>query len=234
MDKEQLLLTDFEITGLGTIYAPRVREMVRMGMERFNKLLMPFLLQLKDFTIPEQYANEITMFDVLLLSDNSLKDMLKESLKFFYRTNEVVIGKDGIYININSPDNLVIINRDNFQLLSDTILEICMSNRKDDEEEEKLEYITDKGREALLELMELRKQHEVKNNKSITMFQLINVVVHEEGWLYKDVMEFTYAQLINSYKCAMQQDNYRVFVDYKTSGQFDIKDDIKHWSEQIE
>jgi hypothetical protein len=54
------------------------------------------------------------------------------------------------------------------------------------------------------------------------------------GWLYKDVLDLTYAQLINSYKCIMQIDNYQVMMDYKTSGQFDMKDEVKHWSQFIE
>ena len=78
----------------------------------------------------------------------------------------------------------------------------------------------------------VRTYTEQKNKEEpITIFDLANYIIHENGttFNYQNVLELTIYQLINTFTLYRQKEGYNIFMDYKTSGQFKMEEEGKHW-----
>ena len=210
---EHYLLTGIPIKTkeLGTIHQPTINELISNG-----------------FSIEE--------FDLLFLKaddDNFLFKDSKESslyrlvncLKLLYNTNNIKLsyGEQTIYI-----DNNIEINRNNFTKLADIVLEIFQTS-KPVKSNNKPKY-KDKYRQQLWEKLERKRAEEAKKN-SLTIADIINIVVHTNGYTsYKEVCNMTYYQLLNTYKTMLEIISYNEYLMFKSSGQFEMKQENKHWT----
>lgn len=239
MDKSKLLLYKLDLGELGVIHAPIVEDILQMGEEKFWNLLNPLGIDFDTFNVSKEEAQKegIKRFDIFILPNNrELCNLLVNSLRYFYKTDKVILVDDIITINYkgNDLDKLIYINRDNFDELCEIILKLCNVEKAKEEKKREVEVISDEGKIAFEKLKKMREQNQTNDSKKVTLKQIVNIVVHGGNKNYKDVFGMTYYQLINSYSCIIQIDSYKTFMAYKTSGQFEIKEDIPHWTETIQ
>ena len=176
------------------------------------------------------------MGDLTFLLINCLQsnrdDMLfaiKKSLEFLY-DKEVKIT-DNLTIQIGEIE----INNFNFKILCDAVLEMLRIDKS------KLKFdkpIKKEMSEIEREFERRRREYEKrvgkkKNEKDLTILDMVNVLVHTSNFKYEDVLNLTLYQLKNSFDVITKKDAYDTTVMYMVSPKFEIKDKQEHWIEKI-
>lgn len=253
MEKEEkscLLLREIEIPNLGTIHSPTVEEILKIGNKGLNKLLLPFIIDMNTYELNKDYLLEFeknlkrtpTIFDVMLM-DKELEEVLLQSLKFFYKTEDIRFNQ-GLFgvtclINFNTnKDNTAIISFSNFNNLCLIIKELmCISG---DKKQERIVTVEHEENNAILqEYLRLQKQKEEEDKKlalknQLTLHDIITIVASDCKWDYDKVFNMTYYRLFNSYNTIIIKENCRTSLMYHTSEKFDTsKMIIKQWTESI-
>ena len=242
MDKNQLILsTEYDINNIGTIYFPMVEDLKskNIGEEKINLFIIPYKLTKyhfqfsKDKKENESILNEINLFDILTFKDFAFSkgmtyvELIRLSLRYYFRV-EVFYYKE---INSFIMSNSGIVNRDNFDKISDIVLAI--NNDQKIEVENIPDFKNDRQRDVYYKIMEGRRRQAEKNK--IELSTMMNIVVHGgNGFVpYYELLKMTIYQLINSYKAIMDIDicnrNYQQYL----AGADVNKIDMSHWSEKI-
>jgi hypothetical protein len=249
MDNSIFLLHEINLTKyrLGKVIPLKVSEIIKYGDDNLRDLLLPFAYKVFDET------NEPMLFECLLF-DSELSMKMVNFLKIFYRTDYVEIpnSKDRIFIfnnNIkdiildspekleNFEDEIIIIDKNNFQKLSEVICTSFFIFKPKEKEKQVIQV--QKGNEAILEeflrLQERARQEEqkrIKENEK-NLHQIITIIASQCLWDYKRVFNMTYYQLWNSYISGIQKDQYKEYIQYKVSPKFEVKDSQKHWMDVV-
>lgn len=231
------MLENYFITGLpinlknkklGIIHQPTIKDLLNINYTNVE-FIRPFLVHLDAIDFKEDFdKSQFKNFDLFFLGQVELLQTLIMSLKLLYKVDSNEIDLIGQKIVIKKD---IIIDRDNFDILSDVILEMFMTKRPNYKKEDK--KFEDKSKQNLWNFIK-KKREEVSKKDEMELCDIINVVVHGGGYIpYNQVAEMTYYQLINSYLSIMNITNYNEFILYKTSQKFDIKKDIKHWIQDL-
>ena len=224
--------------GLGVINQPTIKELISNGFN-VDSFLQPFLLRvdlIQDMKGLEDFKQSINDFDLLFLQDEKGNFIFKDGdiglllklincLHLIYKTEDVslIYEKQTILI-----DNSIAINRNNYTYLADIILEI-FDTEKPKPVDNTPKY-KDKARQQLWEKLERRRAEEARK-KALTLADIINITIHLDGYIgYNTISEMTYYQLLNTYKTLMNKMSYDEYLMFKSSGQFDLKQDTKHWT----
>ena len=156
-------------------------------------------------------------------------DSIKEHLEFLYDTDVEI--KEDFTIRVGDFE----INNSNFNVLCDVILEML----KIDKSKIKFDKPIKKEISAIeKEFERRRKEYEKrvgkkKNEKDLTILDMVNVLVHTSNFKYEDVLNLTLYQLKNSFDVITKKDAYDTTVMYMVSPKFEIKDKQEHWIEKI-
>ena len=76
-----------------------------------------------------------------------------------------------------------------------------------------------------------RAENEKKN--AVAFLDIVNFVIHSNSVVdYERIYNLTYYQLINTYTTLMNKMGYEEYMMYKTSGQFKMDNEVKHWGTQ--
>ena len=237
MLKDEYLLREIQLSNdLGTIIAPTVKEVLKIKEENLMNLLYPFFIE------PKENNEDIKLFDVFFFKDENgkltdLLILLVNVLKFIYKNDQVEFDTD-IYGNINIKISDAKINRDNFDILSETIRDLFFVPKPKEKENEIIQ-VSEENKAILEEYLRLKQQHELemeelnkKNHK--TLHQIITIVASQCFWDYDKVLNMTYYRLINSYMSIFKIDNYETYRRYVTSGNCDMKNhQQKHWTDEV-
>ncbi len=221
--------------GLGIVKPFTVDKVVNLKDEGLRDFLIPFLYET---TIKE---NDCKLFDLFFIEDEQMRSILNaliSSLKMLYETTDFRLGLDKDN-NINIIISDASINRNNFDKLCEVIRDLYFIKTQEEEnkDEEWMSKVKDKG--ILEEYLRLESEHkkeieELNKNNQKDLHQIITIVASQCSWDYDKVFNMTYYRLIITYMSIFQIDNYTTFIQFKSSGQFDMKDqDVKHWSETI-
>ena len=232
------MIENYYITGLpinlkelGVIYQPTIKELLLIEMTN-KEVVQPFLLH-KGIVLgdeDDELRRVLKNFDLFFLSERNLLDSLIISLKILYKTENVLLCDNNVLEqqSIIVDDN-IIINRDNYDKLADVVLGMFVAERPKKQEEEKVNLPTEKHRKIWEKMQKSKARKQLK--AQMNLCDIINIVCHgSKFFTYKDIVDFTYYQLVTSYKTIMNIDNYNEFTQYKLSTKFDIKTDIKHWT----
>lgn len=236
MSNAKYLLSNMDLSefDLGTINQLFVKEVIEMGEQKFSEFLSPFLIDYK----PE---NGIKLFDILFLDNEQMNSILMQlisSLKKLYKTDKIDFNVDEskkIYMKISDA----VITRDNFDKLCEVISEMFFIAKPEDETEHKVLQVAEQNKAILEEYLRLEEQHKKEmeeiNKKNVkTIHQIVTIVASQCLWDYDKVLDMTYYRLINTYVSIFKIDNYNTYMQYKTSGQFDMKNqNQKHWTEIV-
>lgn len=235
------MIENYFITGLpinlgdmGIIYQPTIEELLTIGFTN-KEIVQPFLLNIG--LLVEDENSEILKvlkdFDMFFLASNGMLEVLIKSLAILYKTNNIKVSEDK-----RLEDKKIIIedkffiDRNNYDKLSEIILQMFFVERPKKQEEEKVYLPTEKHKQIWQKMQNKKKKKALK--EQMNLCDIINVVCHGNTFIpYEQVRKFTYYQLINSYKTLMKIENYKEFTQFKLSPKFEVKNDMKHWITEV-
>jgi hypothetical protein len=226
---------DFTEHKLGTIIPMATKEYIKLGEQGINKFLTSFSY--------EQLVNDddIRFFDYLFIEDEQMNKVLVgllESLKILYRTDKVSFDADESG-NINILISDANINRDNFDVLCKIVRDMFFISVKKEDDEPKVYQVREENKAILEEYLRLeqeakKEQEELNKKNQKSLHQIVTIVASKCLWDFDKVMNMTYYRLIVCYMSIFEIENYTTYMDYVTSGQFDMKNQTqKHWSELV-
>ena len=101
------------------IYQPSLDEILEYDIDKYNMLILPFLLDKDDFEfVDNSLIQNVNIFDILILKDNL--EMLLESISFFCKTNEIGLNEQKGVLYIGNG----FIDRNNFSEFAEIILQL--------------------------------------------------------------------------------------------------------------
>ncbi|WP_101773517.1 hypothetical protein [Peptostreptococcus faecalis] len=147
----------------------------------------------------------------------------------------------GIVILINkgdSEDDKILIDKENFNILLKVIFKILDIDIKSilSRTEEDDEWVENNGSAKERKYIEIfkRKERERKKKEVLHICDYINVVVNDSGRDYKEVANWTYYQLINTFKASFLKDRHDMDVKMFTSGNYKIDPkEMLDWKKEI-
>lgn len=209
------------------IYQITLGEILEYGMEEYNMLLLPFLLDIDDLNIPEEIlTQDINIFDILTLNDETLS-MLLDGISFFCKTDKIGFDeqKQTFYIGDGYID------KNNFVDFSKVILE---SNSKQKVQKEKPpKNMTERQKDIWDKLQEGRRRAMEKSQ--IDLSDLINVCQFGGDYYIPmdDILQWTLWNISRCYKTILGKSSFRELFDiYCVTGEEKL---IKnhHWTDLV-
>jgi hypothetical protein len=209
------------------IYQPSFDEIIEFGIDKYNMLMLPFLLDVDDFEIADASISEsVDIFDILTLIESTLT-MLLNSISFFCKTEEIAFDEQNkrLYIGDNYID------KNNFKEFSEIILKINAKQKQQREKPPK--NMTEKQRDIWNKLQEGRQRAMEKSQ--IDLADLINVCQFGgEYYISKDdILNWTMWNITRCYKNIIGKSNFREsFEVYCVTGEDKLIKN-QHWTDLI-
>lgn len=223
---------------------PKMNEVVDLGETGFNDLILPFVLTneavFNGLENEEELVSKFDIYDLffaqvdedVFVLDNvfggkSALGVLKDSLSYFLQTDDIEFFIHRKKIRINK----FLMDKPEYMKLRSIVQQVC--NRNDMEVEKPPKNMTKRQRDIWLKLQKGRRRRAEKD--AIYLQDMINYISFG-GTTYipfDQIDRMTYYQLANAYKSVMGKDAFQIGMGYKLSEKFDVKDDIKHWSETL-
>lgn len=225
MDIRLELITGRNINFNGmNIIQKTISEILDFGMDNYNKLLFPFILDIENFNITKD-INTVSIFDILILDSNI--EIFLNSLKYFCDVNKIQFDEHikRIYIQNGYLD------RNNFEEFSNIILEI---NGKVKPKHKKPPVFKSKKHQDIWNKIQEGRKRKAEQNK-VELCDIINVC--EFGGDYhipmSEIMSWSLWKVINCYKNILEKQSYKdSFEIFLVSGDKNIIEN-KHWIDRI-
>lgn len=218
-------------------------------INNFDMLFVQLILAYMQYLDTEKdNINKLTLSN-WINSDKSNILVIKrliEVIKFLCKTDDVALYIENIVNGIlNTTDKNYIlinksykINRDNFEdfknlvcEILDTEIKIEKKPQKKSEEEDELLSLFEK-KKAEYEKKYKKKPKKDKNKDNLTIFTLINYIIHykDTQYNYDTIRDLTIYQIKNTFKYYQNQEMYELDMKYRTSGNFKMdKKTSEHW-----
>jgi hypothetical protein len=218
-------------------------------INNFDMLFVQLILAYMQYLDTEKdNINKLTLSN-WINSDKSNILVIKrliEVIKFLCKTDDVALYIENIvngtldttdknYILINKSYK---INRDNFEDFKNLVCEILDTEiniekkpQKKSEEEDELLSLFEK-KKAEYEKKYKKKPKKDKNKDNLTIFTLINYIIHykDTQYNYDTIRDLTIYQIKNTFKYYQNQEMYELDMKYRTSGNFKMdKKTSEHW-----
>lgn len=209
------------------IYQPPLNEIIDYGVDKYNMLLVPFLLDVSDFDFAdESIIEKISIFDILTLEQNL--PLLLNSIGFFCKVDEMSFDeqKGTLYIGENG-----FIDKNNFAEFAEIILQINAKQKPKKEIPPK--NMTDKQRDIWEKLQAGRRKAMEKSQ--IDLCDLISICQFG-GHYYismSEILQWTMFNLTRCYKSIIGKSNYQDLFDiYIVTGEEKLIKN-QHWTDLI-
>lgn len=211
---------------LGIIHQPTLLELLNEEIN-ISEFVYPFYMAesiTKEGKAPiDNILFLLMQLDTLTQNNESkLLERLRKSLKLMYQTDNIEMKTSIGAIIINDD---IVIDEDNFQVLSKIVLEMTMT-------EVKLEKKKDKVQEKLIEEMERRKkkfEKEYKVKSEMDYVDMFNLIIHMLPDVdYSRLKSWTIYQVKNTYKTLTERYNYETCVNAGA-----LSKDIKDWRSKL-
>jgi hypothetical protein len=209
------------------IHQITLNEIIDYGIDEYNMLMLPFLLDIDDFDIKDEtLIQNMNIFDILLLQQDTLT-MLLNSISFFCKTDKISFDEQKGILYIGDG----YINRDNFAEFADIILKINAKQKIQKEKPPK--NMTPKQQEIWDKLREGRQRQVSKSQ--IDLADLLNVC--EFGGDYhipiNSILGWTMFNVARCYKAILGKSNYQELFDiYCVTGEDKLIKN-QHWTDLI-
>jgi len=216
-----------------------------MGEEGFNDLVMPLILTnesvFNGLDNEEELKAQFHIYDLFfaqieenvfvldtVFGGKSALGVLKESLSYFLQTDDIefLIHRKKIVINSN-----YLMDKDEFLKFRKVVQDV--TNKQDMQVDKAPKDMTDRQKGIWEKLQKGRRRRAEKD--AIYLQDLINFTCFG-GTSYiplDQIDRMTYYQFSNAYKSIMGVDAFHTGMSYKLSQKFDVKDEIKHWTESL-
>lgn len=208
------------------IYQITLDDILDYDMEKYNMLLLPFLVDIDDLNISDEVrVEDLNIFDILTLEENL--SILLNSISFFCKTDEIAFDEQKQVLYIGNG----YIDKNNFADFAKIILE---SNSKQKTQKEKPpKHMTDKQKDIWEKLQAGRKRAMEKSQ--IDLADLINVCQFGGDYYIPmdDILQWTLWNISRCYKTIVGKSSFRELFDiYCVTGEEKL---IKnhHWTELI-
>lgn len=236
---------DLRHLGLGVVYQPKLRDFIdnKIDISFFSQ---PFLFDKEIISNKKDGVDELVkdlgklgfliIYSELatLEQDENILDLLVKSLKFIYKTDDIIVAKTICKIII---DGSIIIGDSELQLISDIVIEMLRVDK-----EEIIKKIQEKNKEAERDALDdeferrakahaerLRKKN---NSKDFSLMDIVNVVVHSQANIdYDRVFDMTLYQLKNSYETLIKKEMFTINLMHRISPNFKPSEELKLWEE---
>ncbi|MEC2335109.1 AMP-binding protein [Bacillus subtilis] len=248
MDKLKLLMgRPILFDKINELYVrqPLISDIVDIGEEGFNELILPFVITseavfngaeneeelIDKYSIYDLFFAEVEK-DVFVLDrifgGKSALGVLKDSLSFFLQTDDIefLVNRKKIVINSN-----FLMDKEEYMELRYIIQGV--TGRQDMQVEKPPKNMTKRQKDIWTKLQKGRRRKAEKD--AIYLQDLINFTSFG-GTAHiplDQIDRMTYFQLSNAYKSVMGIDSFRIGMGYRLSYKFDVKEDIKHWTESL-
>ena len=210
-----------------TIYQPSLNKIIEYGIDDYNMLMLPFLLDIDDFEGLEKHTDgDIDIFDILTLTQESLSILL-DSISYFCKTEEISFDEDKRVLYIGDG----YIDRNNFKEFSEIILKINAKQKTKKEKPPK--DMTEKQRDIWEKLQQGRQRKLEKSQ--IELCDLINICQFGgEYYIPKDdILEWTMWNIARCYKNIIGKSNFKEsFEVYCVTGEEKLIKN-QHWTDLI-
>lgn len=217
---------DIDFNGV-KIYQTSLNDIVDYDIEKYNMLLLPFLLDIDDFEIQdENLIKNLNIFDILLLTEGTFK-MLLDSISFFCKTNQISYDeqKGCLYIGEGYID------RNNFAEFADIILKI--NSKQKQVKEKPPENMTEKQRDIWEKLQKGRQRALEKG--AVDLSDLINTCQFGGDYYIsmEDILKWTMWNITRCYKAIIGKSSFKESFDiYCVTGEDKLIKN-RHWTDLI-
>lgn len=222
---------DLSKFNLGVIHQLTYREILEKDIDLDN-LLKPFLMKKEMMKGDNDEFNKLldSMGDFGFLhyideniEDEKIIDSLINSLKVFYKCDDVYVNPNTKYIHVNE----IIIDIEKFDILSKVILEMFKVKPPKFED---ISHMDELDKEFARRREQYKKKTKKEENE-LALIDVVNVLIHtnECGLDYNKVFNMTVFQIKNTYETLTAKYNFELMMKMKLS-QFDIKESkISDW-----
>lgn len=243
------MLENYYITGknidlrkynLGILHQPTIDELLERNTTNFD-IVNPFIAIERMYTNSNFLENGLDIrckFDLSYALDFMMQDV--NILENILKTLTIIYQLDNIEdIKFIRPSDItpaaflieqkeVVINEDNFDMLMDILLEMFYINKNEildnDSEEEWVEQTGTEEEKRIIEYFK-NKNRKKKEKEAFDIADYINIICHINGFIpYKDVLDLTFYQLMNSYYNVLQIRQYEEELKYRCSFKYDFKE----------
>lgn len=227
------------------VHHPLFSDIVDMGEDDYNMLVYPYVITtefifngvdnedelIKQFDIFDLFFIEIEegkmLLDNVLGGKNSI-EALTSSLSYFLKTDNIKVLKHRQKIVVNDS---YLIDKDEFKNIRRVVQAVC---NRTDIEFEKVPKNMSKRKRDIWEKLQKGRQRRAKRN-AIYLQDIVNYISFGGKSFIptREIDSMTYYEFQNAYKSILGIDSYSASMGYKLSYKFDVKEDIKHWTETI-
>lgn len=224
---------------------PKISDVVDMGENEYNELVLPYVLTTESIfngvENEEELINRFHFFELFFIKvenggtilDNvfngkSALDVLSDSIQYFLDADDIKILEKRQKIIVNDS---YMIDKDEFDRIRKVIQGVV--GRGDVEVEKPPKNMTKRQKDIWMKLQKGRRRNAEKN--AVYLQDMINFTAFGGSSYipFDKIDEMSYFQLMNAYKSIVGMDAYNMGMQYKLSQKFDVKDDIKHWTDTI-
>ena len=209
------------------IYQTSLNDILEYGIDDYNMLLLPFLLDVDDFDISDKsLVKDLKIFDIFMLNNNTMEFLLN-SISFFCKTDKISFDeqKGVLYIGNGYLD------RNNFEEFSNIILKI---NAKQKVIKEKPPENMSQKQKEVWEKLQAGRQRELAKSQ-IGLEDLMNVCQYggEYYICIDDILKWTMFNITRCYKSILGKSNFNELFDiYCVTGEDKLIKN-QHWTDLI-
>lgn len=197
-----------------------------IGMDKYNELLIPFIIDMDFFDFPDNIKEQYNIFDILT-SDINIGQLL-DSISVFCDVDKAGLDTENQRLYIG--DNNGYLDCNNFQEFTDIILKI--NSKIKPEKETPPKNMTAKQKDIWEKLQAGRKRQAEKNQ--IKLQDLINTCQFGGDYYIpmEDILNWTLWNISRCYQTILGKSGYKdAFSVYCVTGEKDLVK--KHWTDLI-
>lgn len=209
------------------IYQTTLDDILDYDIEKYNELLLPFLLDVDDFDIPDKtLIQDINIFDILLSNKQTLT-MLLDAISYFCKTDKIIFDEQRMVLYVGQG----YIDRNNFSDFSDVILKI---NAKQKIQKEKPPVNMSEKQKEIWEKLQAGRQRALAKSQ-VNLADLINTCQFAGDYYISmdEISRWTLWNIARCYKSIFGKNNFREsFEIYCVTGEDKLIKN-RHWSDLI-
>ena len=238
-DLELCLLAGHQVdVGIGKLYPLKLRDIVEIGLSKYNEYLGITTLDIDDLDLEEVNLkeSEITNFEFILLScysQSSFKDKFITALSLFFK-ELVSVDYEGGFFYIGEKEEQRIINNDNFKVIQDVLMK--QNYVKKEKKEEDYNPGNERARK-FIEKLKKNKRNMPKIKGDITLHSIISGIAWKSNNInILNVWNMTIYQLYDAIQRLELIDNYEGHLQGIFAGTIDPKKlDFKNinWTKRL-
>lgn len=240
------------------IKIPTTEQIIELGEEIYRRYTMPYAITKDIIQCDEETLGQLRDFDLFFMKDGKGDYLLKQdgvpfleilldSLKFYFQEDVSFMTANDLkhsgVLDLGYSDDILssihlilienngIIDRENFDVVANTILEI--NNTKKIEVEPEQVFENDRQRDIYNKIMEGRRKKAEKESETIA--DMIDIVQFggKSFISYEDVQGFTIQQLMHAYITILNIDGFNINFGQYQAGVSPKDLDLEHWVNKI-